>query len=117
MLVYQQALRGVVYFNHAHNHYLHVLAEGGLLLGLPVAGGLLALARVVRERLDNDEVEIFWIRAGAACALLAVAIQSIWETGLRMPANAILCAVVAAIAVHEPAPPTESMRTSRRMAA
>ena len=37
MLVYQEALRGVVYFNHAHNHYLQVAAEGGLLLLVPVA--------------------------------------------------------------------------------
>ena len=33
---------------------------------------------------------------------VAVAAQSMWETGLVMPANAALCAVVAAIAVHRP---------------
>jgi hypothetical protein len=32
---------------------------------------------------------------------MAVALQSVWETGLVMPANAALAAVVAAIASYE----------------
>jgi hypothetical protein len=54
----------------------------------------------VRERLP-DASGTYWIRAGAATGLLAVALQSFWETGLVMPANAALAAVLAAIAVHE----------------
>ena len=34
-----------------------------------------------------------------------VASQSFWETGLTMPANAILAAIAAAIVVHDPALP------------
>ena len=41
------------------------------------------------------------IRVGAACGLGAVALQSVWETGLVMPANAALAALLAAIVVHE----------------
>ena len=41
-----------------------------------------------------------WLRIGAATAILAVAIQGIWETGLRMPANGVLFAIAAAVAVH-----------------
>ena len=33
--------------------------------------------------------------------MVAVAVQSIWDTGLRMPANTILFALLAAAAVHE----------------
>jgi len=40
------------------------------------------------------------VRAGAGAGILAVLVQSFWETGLRMPANAMLCAVLAAVAVH-----------------
>jgi hypothetical protein len=29
-------------------------------------------------------------------------VQSIWETGLRVPANTLLFAVLAAIALHRP---------------
>jgi hypothetical protein len=31
-----------------------------------------------------------------------VVVQSVWETTLRMPANAVLFALVAAIALHDP---------------
>jgi hypothetical protein len=42
---------------------------------------------------------MFWIRLGALAAIAGVLVQSIWETGLRMPANAMLLAVLAALAV------------------
>ena len=41
------------------------------------------------------------MRAGAAAGLLGIAVQSLWEVSLVMPANAVLAAVLAALAVHE----------------
>ena len=41
-----------------------------------------------------------YIRIGACAALAAVAVQSIWETGLRAPANLLLAAILAALAVR-----------------
>jgi len=103
MLYYQRADR-VVQFNQAHNHYLQAAAEGGVvLLGLAIAA-LGALARATRAQLSADRSGGYWIRAGAACGLIAVALQSLWETGLVMPANAALAAVVAAIATCERPP-------------
>jgi hypothetical protein len=40
---------------------------------------------------------------------MAVALQSIWETGLVMPANAALAAVLAAVAVDERLPDEKSI--------
>jgi O-antigen ligase len=99
MLVYQRS-KGLFYFNHAHDEYLQIAAEGGVLLGIPAAMVLLAGVRLVARRLRDDHAPVFWIRAGAASGLLAVAVQSVWDTGLRMPANGLLFALVAAIAVH-----------------
>ena len=100
MLLYQQSDR-LWYFNQAHNHYLQVAAEGGLLLAGAVAIALVAYARTAWRRVSDDRSGMFWIRAGALCGLGAAALQSLWETGLTMPANAVLAAVLAAIAVHE----------------
>jgi O-antigen ligase len=108
MLVYQQGDRQLL-FNQAHNHYLHVAAEGGLLVGLPVLCAILALIVLTVRRLRTDMTALFWTRAGAAAAMVAVALQSLWETGLRMPANSLLFAVCAAIAVHE----SQGIRESR----
>lgn len=97
MSVYQPA--HLFSFNHAHNEYLQIAVEGGiglvLLTGLAIAGG----AAAIRRRLREDGPQAFWIRVGAVSGLLAVGVQSVWETGLRMPANAVLFAVIAAIAV------------------
>jgi hypothetical protein len=100
MLYYQRSDR-VVQFNQAHNHYLQATAEGGMVLLALIGCACIALARAVRERLTSDASGTYWIRAGAATGLLAVALQSLWETGLVMPANAALAAVLAALAVHE----------------
>ncbi len=99
MLLFQTGDR-TYYFNHAHNHFLQIAAEGGLLLAVPVMLGLVAFAGAVRMRLSAEMSGLLWIRAGAATGLLAAAVQSLWDTGLRMPANAALAAVLAAIATH-----------------
>jgi O-antigen ligase len=89
------------YVNHAHNQYLQFLAEGGLLLlapgALAVAAGGVAIAR----RLRSDRTPVFWIRAGATSGIIGILVQSLWETSFRMPANAVLFAVLAAMAMHE----------------
>jgi putative inorganic carbon (hco3(-)) transporter len=100
MIVYQQSPR-VVYFNHAHNEYVQVLAEGGVLLAIPALVIAVAGAWRIRRRLRADRTPIYWVRAGAVSGLIAVAVQSIWETGLRVPANGMLFAVLAAIALHD----------------
>jgi len=101
MLLYQQGSR-LFFFNHAHNEYLQLIAEGGVLLAVPAAIALIAGAAVVTSRLRSDRTPIFWIRAGAISGIVAVAVQGIWDTGLRTPANGALFAVIAAIACHEP---------------
>jgi putative inorganic carbon (HCO3(-)) transporter len=100
MLYYQRADRNVQ-FNQAHNHYLQAAAEGGLVLASLLAATVVALVRRIRKQLGEESSGAYWIRAGAACGLLAAALQAFWETGLVMPANAALAAVLAAIASHE----------------
>jgi O-antigen ligase len=99
MFVYQQTARDVL-FNSAHNEYLQLLTEGGVpLLMLGIAGAVL-LARAARTRLAADVGAHQFLRVGACSALIGVAVQSIWEAGLRAPANLLLTAIVAAIAIR-----------------
>jgi O-antigen ligase len=100
MLVYQRSTR-LFAFSHADNEFLQIAAEGGLLVGLPIViAALAAIARVIRL-LRRDHSAGYWIRVGATCGLIAVAVQSIWENGLRLPGNAVLFALLAALALHE----------------
>jgi O-antigen ligase len=102
MLLYQRSSPGWLY-NQAHNHYLQVMSEGGFLVGVPVFAALALYLRDAWRHLHADRSGMFWIRAGAFSGLAAVAVQSFFETGLTMPANAALAAIAAAIVVHEPA--------------
>jgi O-antigen ligase len=101
MGVYQRSSPGII-FNQAHNHYLQVAAEGGLLVGLPLLLALLAFVRAAGRSLRHDRSGMYWVRVGAVSGLCGVAVQSLWETGLTVPANAAMAAVLAAIAIHAP---------------
>ena len=103
MLAYQTH-RPDVHVVEAHNDYLQLSAEGGLLLGLPILLAVAAFVREVRSRFREsaDDVRIHWLRVGAVAGLLALAAQSLVDFSLQMPGNAVLFALVMAIAVHRP---------------
>ena len=101
MVIYQQP-SGLL-FNQAHNQYLQVAAEGGLLVGVPVAVAMLAFTRRALTLMREDRSGMYWLRAGGAGGLIGIAVQSLFEGPLLTPANAALAAVVAAIVVHTPA--------------
>jgi O-antigen ligase len=85
----------------AHNDYLQLAAEGGLLLVVPILLCIILFARDVRRRFREDgETSSYWLRAGAVTALFAIALQETVEFSLQIPGNAALFAVVCAIALH-----------------
>jgi hypothetical protein len=104
-MVLYQTLSRYFHVTHADNEVLQILAEGGLLIGAPVAAALAAGVVVVRKRLLEDRTAIFWLRAGAAAGMVALGVQNMVEMTVRVPANAVLFSVLAAIAVHETTPP------------
>jgi len=106
MLVYQTGTREVQYMQ-AHNDYLQLAAEGGLLVGVPVVILLFVIIRQVGRRLTagQDTRLIEWVRAGAVGGLAAIAAQSFFEFSLHMPGNAVLFVVLLALAIHRPARP------------
>jgi len=99
MFVYQQTAREVL-FNNAHDEYLQLQAEGGIVLLIVSLGGITLAAKVARGRIAADGGAHRYLRIGACAGLVGIAVQSIWEAGLRAPANLLLAAIVAAIAVR-----------------
>jgi O-antigen ligase len=92
-----------LHFQEAHNDYLQLAAEGGLLLGVPCLLLLGIFVRDVRRRFREAPKEgmTYWLRIGAVIGLLGIAAQALVEFSLQMPGNAALFAVLAAIAVHQ----------------
>ena len=104
MLVYQSANRDMFY-RQAHNDYLQALAEGGLLVGLPLLCSVVALVRGIRRRVTagDDGPVAYWVRAGSVAAISAIAAQSLVDFSLQLAGNTLLFAVVVALALHRPA--------------
>lgn len=103
MLHYQTVQDGFNYVE-AHNDYLQLAAEGGLLLGVPVLITVVLFVREVRRRFREraDDTATYWLRAGAVIGLCAMAAQETVEFTLQMPGAAVLFVVLAAIAIHRP---------------
>lgn len=99
-LLYQTVMP-TKHLREAHNDYLQLAAEGGILLCLPVLVTIAAFTWTVRRRLLEDVGSIWWIRMGAVMGLLAIAAQSVGEFSLQMPGNAALLAVLCGVALHE----------------
>jgi O-antigen ligase len=89
------------HLREAHNDYLQVAAEGGVLLVVPIVFTMVAFTRMVRLRLSEDLGSVRWIRLGAVAGIVAIAVQSLVEFSLQMPGNAALFTMLGAIALHD----------------
>jgi O-antigen ligase len=90
-----------VYYSHAHNDYLQLAAEGGLLLTVPAALCLGLLILGVRRRfIEETSTATYWLRVGAVTGLTAIGFQETVDFSLHMPGNAVLFAVLCGIALH-----------------
>jgi hypothetical protein len=100
-MIFHQQFNRPTRYSQAHNDYLQLAAEGGLLLTAPAAIAVVAFALAVRRRFAQEtSASTYWIRRGAVVGLLAIALQEIVEFSLQMPGNAFLFAVLCAIALH-----------------
>jgi O-antigen ligase len=94
-----------VYPLEAHNDYLQLAVEGGLLLCVPAVLLIGAVARAIVRRLTQPQDEMtWWIRMGATAGICGIAVQESTEFSLQIPGVALLFATCIALAVHEPSP-------------
>ncbi len=102
MVVYQSGDRSL-HYQEAHNDYLQLAAEGGLLMGIPILASLYLFVSQVQQRFREAPGigSTYWLRVGAVAALLSIASQSIFEFSLQMPGNAALFALLVGLALHQ----------------
>ena len=100
MLLYQKRNPGF-HMAQAHNDYLQLVAEGGVIVVLAAAGTVLLLISAMRRTLRAASIEArgYWVRTGCAVGLMAIAFQEIAEFSLQIPANAFLFCTLAALTV------------------
>jgi O-antigen ligase len=108
-LLYQRGLPNE-HVGAGHSDWLQLIAEGGLLVGIPMSIVVALLTREARRRFREhrqarDFGTTYWLRAGAATGLFAIGLQSLVEFSLQMPGNTVLFAVLWALVIapaHRP---------------
>jgi O-antigen ligase len=101
----------------AHNDYLQLAVEGGVLLCVPVVLLIIAVGRRIVQRLMEPQDEMtWWIRMGAVAGICGMAVQELTEFSLQIPGVALLFATCVALAIHQPAPTQSRRRHSARTA-
>ena len=93
-------------YEGAHNDYLQLALEGGLLLGLPFLSALGFFIWETRQRIRESLGDHFteWLRAGAIVGVVLVAFQELVDFSLQIPANAALFVVLASMAIRRAGP-------------
>ncbi len=94
---YQAHMTGGI-FDHAHNDYLELFTDVGLVGFIPALAALflfvVSLAGRWRRRQGRFAV---CLGAGGLCSLAALAVHSFSDFNLRIPANALLVVVIAGL--------------------
>jgi O-antigen ligase len=89
----------------AHNDYLQVLSEGGVVITVAGLVAVLLLMRGIRRAFAAPQgADVYWVRVGAVLGIMAIGLQEILDFSLQMPGNAVLFTVLIAIALHRASP-------------
>jgi len=89
-----------VRWDKAHNDYLQILWETGLIGATLVLGGvLLFVRRAWWPAVHQPRGQLDLFRLGLAMALLSIAIHSLVDFNLQIGANGFLCALFAGMLV------------------
>jgi O-antigen ligase len=90
-------------WGHAHNDYVEVLSETGLVGGLLIGVAVLVWFRMAFGSLsDRLRHRLGWIQLGAALGCCGLLLHSLVDFNLHIPANAAWFAVCAALATPAP---------------
>jgi O-antigen ligase len=98
----------------AHNDYLQVAAEGGILVGGAAVTLIALFLREVKRGLADSVAGSmdYWVRVGAVAGCAAIGLQELGEFSLQIPGNAALFVVLCSLAVHGSSRRPKSSHTS-----
>ncbi|HEX4945140.1 MAG TPA: O-antigen ligase family protein, partial [Blastocatellia bacterium] len=87
--IYSQS-NGSLTVNAAHNDYLQLLAEGGVVAGLLLLWFLLAFVRLLARALRATDSQAQALALGLGTALVGLMVHSIFDFNLQLPSHALL---------------------------
>ena len=107
-------LGNVFHLHYAHNDYVQWIAETGMLGGAILAGLAGILIASGRKFYRETAPSARGLEAGAWASLAGLALHSAFDWNLHVPANALLAAVIAGLALASSRPTRESGATADR---
>jgi len=82
---------------YAHNDYLQAVAEGGLIAALILISFLVLTITTIHRGIRSANPLLSGLALAAGCGIVAVGVQSLSDTDLQIPSNALLFIVLSAI--------------------
>lgn len=89
---------GSLMVGEAHNDYLQIVADCGILGAILAAWFIVLIARAVFRGLRSRDPFIFGLALGSGAGLFALMVHSVVDFNLQLPANSLLFLVLAAVA-------------------
>jgi O-antigen ligase len=108
------SLSGFYRLEQAHNDYLQILADGGIVGGVLGLGFLIILFGKGFSRRETDDKFRRGVATGAMAGCFAVLIHSFFDFTLHTTANALLFLILAALATQDSRVRKASQRRRRR---
>lgn len=103
--------------DHAHNDYIEILAEMGILGGLCAAAFLVIFFRDARRVFEAEQGHFSRaLHAGAITAVSGILLHSFVDFNLHIPSNALLFLLQAYLATSPPIPTSSHSRRHREHA-
>ena len=95
---------GTFVIQFAHNDYLQVLADGGIVGGAIALCFIIVIARAVMQVTRSADPFLRALGLGSAAGVFALLVHSLFDFNLQIPSNALLFLLLAAI-VSRACPP------------
>lgn len=88
---------GSLVIQFAHNDYLQILADAGIIGGVLALWFLIAIARDVMRAVKSENPRVRAFALGSASGVFALLVHSLFDFNLQIPSNALLFLLLCAI--------------------
>src|SRR5215510_9694637 len=88
---------GSLRVEYAHNDYLQVLSDGGVVGGVLSAWFLVALGRAFLRAMRSMNQRVRAVALGSGAGVFAILVHSLFDFNLQIPSNALLFLLLAAV--------------------
>ncbi|MFN7948487.1 MAG: O-antigen ligase family protein [Blastocatellia bacterium] len=104
---------GALIVDKAHNDYLQLLAEAGIIGGLLALWFIVTVFRLVAQGLRSPDPLMMATAMGSAAGITAMLVHSFFDFNLQLPSNSLLFLLLTATATQAAAAP-ETVRDAAR---